>query len=346
MSLDALTVLNSRMAFAGAVQTTRNVATAPVPATDGMLPFLGDSIPDFDQLQAINDGSRGRSGSTSARRRSAAPTGLWRMIPYRYVMRGRPGTAYTGSIRPPREQHLSLLASGYVATFSASPTPRWIYTRYPVEQLNNSILTMDGWARAQRFRFSDVVGDFSFEAANTGEIIANPQLRGIYVEHVTAATLPAELTGALAGYDAPDLVTPVATGITLTIGDFLTVRAASTSFASNTNIGNPVVRQDAPTGLRGWVLDGFDPQLTCMVEATPLVGSPFHTASGWDLERMWQNATVVPIALQYGTAGNAIRVEIDNAQLAAAPTPQSSEGKAMFSTVWRSVDGSDRIIYL
>jgi hypothetical protein len=345
MSLDALTVLNNRFAVAGVIQTTRNTRTAPVAASDGMLPFLGDQVPNFDGLQAIDEGARGRSGSTIFRRRNATPTGFWRTIPYRSVMRGRPGTAYTASIRPPREIHLQLLACGYVATFSATPTARWIYTRYTADQYDSGILSLDCWAKGRRHSFTDVCGDFSFEAATTGEIITNPNLRGIVDTTVTEA-LPAALTGALAGYDGPALATPVCVGGSLTIGDFLAVRVKSTSFNSNTDAGNAVVRQDSPSGLRGWVLNSFDPQLTALVEDTPLVASPFHTVAGVDLERMWQNSTTVPIALQYGVAGNMIRVEFDAAQQVNAPVPQTDEGKAMFQTTWRCVDGTDRIIFL
>jgi hypothetical protein len=345
MSLDTLAVLNNRWAVAGVVQTARGTATAPVAANDGMLPFLGDEIPNFDSLSTFYDGQKGRSGSSDGQRVSTTPNGYSQAIPHRVVMRGRPGTAYTASIRPPREVDLALRLSGFVATYSATPTPRWTYTRYTGSALDNTIGTVDVWAKGRRHRFTDVCGDFTYEAPDAGEIIANPNFMGLPLAPISE-TIPAALTGALAGYDAPTLLTPVAAGAVFAVGDFITPRVRSVSYASNSDRGDGRLRQNAAGAHLGWVYGMFNPQFTILVEETAIVGSPFHTSGGFDADALFRNATTFGCSVQYGTAsGNRFTHAFTSAQLVAPPAYQTDNNLAMAQLTIGCREGTESVLF-
>jgi hypothetical protein len=345
MSLDTLAVLNNRWAVAGVVQTTRGTATAPVPADDGMLPFLGDEIPNFDQVDALYDGKKGRSGSSDGMRADATPNGFSQAISHRVVLRGRAGSTYSALIRPPREVDLALRLSGFVATYSATPSPNWTYTRYTGSALDNTIGTLDVWAKSRRYRFTDVCGDLTYEAPDAGEIIANPQFMGLPVPPVTA-TIPTDLTGSLAGYDAPTLATPVAAGATFELGDFTAGRVRSLSYASNSDRGEGRLRQNVAGAHLGWVYGMFGQQFTVLMEETALVGSPGHTSGGINADRLWREKPIFDFSVRYGTvSGNRFTHTFTSAQVKESPTYQTDNNLAMVQLVIGCVEGTESIVF-
>ena len=259
---------------------------------DGCLPYLGDGdLAPPEPVQYVFGGDIGRAPATLAPQKRAAPNGLFRSFVFRALPRGR-GSAYSGSNTPPNEIHRFLKAAGYDATYSASPTPQWLYT--PSAAGPGTGLTVLSYAQGSVYQHAGVLADFGWESRGLGVPIWSFDCRGI-VEIPEDDALPT-IT-----YPQHAILPPVAAGVVVTIGDFLTATLKGSTLKRQRSIDNPNIAQNLAGGHAGFVPGASRPVLTLIIAQTAEVASPYHTADGLYPEALRAAATSIPVSIQFGS---------------------------------------------
>lgn len=113
---------NDRIAVLGKIQAAIGTAESLSASADAFLPYVEDGGPAAPEaIEYAADGSTGRGAAQLVGAPRIRPTGAFRQGQFRCLPRGR-GATYSASIFPPNEIHRFMLASGFDATFSASPS--------------------------------------------------------------------------------------------------------------------------------------------------------------------------------------------------------------------------------
>jgi hypothetical protein len=280
-------------------------------------------------LKYITDGNIGRNIATLFPASRVAPNGRGRGMDFPALFKGS-GTAYSGSIKPPREVDLLLQASGFDGTFST----KWDYAPTAAGTGYKS-LSFGYYAQGKAHLLAGALADWAF----TFDDISVPQhtfsLQGI-------ASLPSTLTLPSITYQYPTVLPPVAAGAVVNIGSFVAPDVKSGSFALNRSLGNPRSRITAAAGHLGYVPGAMAPELKLMIEQTALQTTPFHNTSGLDPYSLREAATAITVSIQFGTAStNRWKVTLNNAQLVDV-SDAADEAVAMWELTFRGT-GSNAV---
>lgn len=258
---------------------------------DGCLPFFGDGdLPAPEPVQYEFDGNTGRAAATLAPQKRTSPNGRSRQFQFKVLPRGR-GSAYSSSNTPPNEVHRWLKAAGFVATYSATPTPQWLYTPQPAGDGYTS-LTAKWFAQNRLWLNKGVLADLSINGEGLGMPVWSFDSRGI-------ADLPSDLSLPVVTYSAADIVPPVNAGISVVIGDYGSATLRSHSLKRSRKMGKPRLAQNLAGGHAGFVPGGVMPVLTLVIEQTADPGDPFHDVAGLNPYALREAATRIPVSLQY-----------------------------------------------
>ena len=250
-------------------------------SADFCMPYVGDGLPpDPDPIQYVYGGEgRGRNAVTGMMLPYTAPAGASRTVPFRAVMKGR-GSAYSAVNTPPNEMHRWIKASGYDATYSATSTPRWIYTRTPAGGTPTS-LTVRRFAQRKQFDDVGVMCSLSYAtdvASPLGILIAD------FTDGQGIAAIPTDQV-------IPTLTdSTYSTGAILVPGCTVTINAATTrpvrkiSYTGGRPIAGPRHQINVAGGHAGFVSQVATPEVQIELER--------ETAAVFDPETLRANATV------------------------------------------------------
>jgi hypothetical protein len=287
-------ILAKEEADYGTAETLSNSA-------DGINPYIGDGDPAAPEaLEYVFDGNIGRASSTLAPQRRTTPNGRFRTGQLQVLPKGF-GSAYTGSVFPPREVHRMLKASGLDATYSASPTAQWTYT--PTAQGTTfTSLTLRQFAQGMQFDQAGVLCDWSFETQGLGVPVWTFNWRGV-------ATLPADQSLPAITIDSTSVIPPVASAVVANIGAFTTATIRRVAFRLNRNLETARVAQNLSGGHAGFVPGGMAPELEIEIERP--------TLATFNAESELASATSRAVDVTFGaTQYNRWKLTLPQAQLA------------------------------
>lgn len=283
-------------AYMAMIQAAHGTADTLTTSTDGILPYVGDGLPEPPPVvQYGYDGSAGRAlNSRYAKRPYVTPVSKTAEFQFKAWFKGA-GTAYTSSsVLPPNEVHLLLQAAGFAATFS---TNKWVYTLEAVDTATE-VLTFGGYRHGKEYLIQDLVANWSYAIEGGGGIPVHMfDMKGIWTSLPATAALPSVT------YPYETVKAPNAVGAVMKIGSFVAPSGAKCGFSLNAD-WQPRMRPTNSDGHSGWVLVSVDPKMTYSIEQTALVNSPFHTSSGLDPYQLRAAMTGVTCEQGLGTSPN------------------------------------------
>lgn len=293
---------NHRAAFLMRAQAVYGTAETLSATADACNPFTGDGEPAApDPYGYVFDGAIGRGAAQVLPTRRIAPNGRFREFQFQALVKGR-GSAYSASVFPPNEIHRPLLAAGYEATFSATPSARIIYTPIAPDT-QGTVLTVEQYAQGAIFPARDVVCNFSYEAQGTGVPIFTFPMRGVAHVLCSDASFPSITL------DAPTVNPPAAVLVVSSLGAFTGHILRNVSFDRNRAIETARYGQNVAGVHAGFVPSGYNPTMTIEIERP--------ARSGYDPEAIREAASVASISYQVNSTGqfNRFTHVLPNAQL-------------------------------
>lgn len=231
---------------------------------------------------------------------------------------------YSATDVPPNI-HTLLRIAGLSAAYSAAPTPRWTYTPQQLSALMASGV-FDLYSAGELYHLIAAYASMSFRIAEAGLWHYDFPMFGVPSDPVDAS-VPAIVTS--------DQIPPAALDLAMTIGAYDTAAVGavrSIEFALNREI-TPRTDHSAGYGHAGYAAGQRNPQLTVVLEATPLAPTSTPISAGIDPYKMFKEAVVVPIAFGLPAAQNyAMSFAADYAQVSAWPA-RSEDGQAQLWTL-------------
>jgi hypothetical protein len=283
-------------------EVTYGTAVTLAAATDGHQLALSDRHPGLLTLGYLYDGRLGPSPGNLGDLRRVGPLG--RTVSGEIPMRFRgAGTAYTSVVLP--NLHTMLRISGFDATLNTG-----VYTYSPTaDGTAYTSATAEYYKRGERWSSRGTLASWGFRVEGAAPPIHTFSLQGIASAAIADAAMVAPT------YPNAGIAPPVAAGVVCTLGSWTVAGLKSATFAMNRALEGRVGLEAADTHL-GFVPAGYDPELRLVVESTALVGTPFHTASGFDPYQLRASANNFAVALTVGaTAFNRFRLNFAQAQL-------------------------------
>lgn len=293
---------NDRLSFIGKVQAAIGTAETLAAASDAFLPYVDDGGPAAPEpFDYVGDGKVGRGAAQMTGARRISPTGRFRAGQFRCLPRGR-GAAYTASVFPPNEIHRFLLASGFDATFSATPTPRIIYTPTAPDTYG-AVLTLQQWAQGSLYTERDVLANFSFAAEGLASPMFTFDWRGV------STTLPSDGSFPAITVDAATIQPFPTVAVVGSLGTFTGPMIRAVTFNTNRGIDTARVAQNLSGGHAGFVRNGFVPTFDITIERP--------ARSTFDPEAIRDAASTAAISYQVNPSVqyNRFTLEMPQAQL-------------------------------
>lgn len=250
---------NDRLSFLGKIQAAIGTAETLSASTDALLPFVEDGGPAAPEaLDYVVDGNTGRSASGLVANLRHAPTGLSRSGSFKCLPRGR-GSAYSAAIFPPNEIHRFMLVSGFDATYSATPTPRILYTLTAPDSYG-AVMTLEQWAQGSVYQQRDVIANWSFEASGIGLPLFSFDWKGVMTTLPTDASYPSLTIDAATVQPFPTVAVVGA------LGAFSGPQIRRASFNLNRQIDTARANQNITGGHAGFVRSGVNPTFEIEIE--------------------------------------------------------------------------------
>lgn len=292
----------------GKEEATYGTAIALTTTSDGLLMQFSDrNQANLWPLNYSYDGDLGPSVASGATTKRAAPAG--KSVGFSLPFRAKgAGAAYAAATVP--NLHKIIKACGFTGTLtSTSASEKWTYVP-TAEGTGYTSLTLNMYARGQLHVGLGAVGTLNIQMDNQSPPVWTMDGRAI------ATTAPTDVAVPSVTYPSFATIPPSATSAVVSIGSFVTPVLLSGSFSFNRGIDNPRVPISG-THL-GFVPSGRGPRLTMTIEATALVGSPYHTSAGLDPYNLRDAATSIAVSIAIGsTQYNRYTITMTTAQLMA-----------------------------
>lgn len=277
-------VLNQVVGILAKEETNPNVAETLSNSTDACDVYIGDGDPEAPSpIQHVYDGSLGGSAMSLGPQRRTTPNGRFRQLQYRVLPKGA-GTAYSGSVFPPRGIHRWLKASGYDVAYSATPSPQHTYTPTAAGTVPTH-LTVLQFAQGVQYDHVGVQCDFSYETQGLGVPVFTFDGRGT-ASNPTQQALPA-LT-----IEATSVIPPVAAAVVNSINGVSTLTLRRVAFRRNRSIETARVAQNLAGGHAGFIAGRYFPEWEVEIERALL--------ATLNPESLLSAATSIAFSVQFG----------------------------------------------
>lgn len=276
--------LNQVIGVLAKVEADPNVAETLSTSADGCTPFLGDGDPEPPApIAYVFDGNIGRAAGNLAPQRRTTPNGRYRSGQFKALPKGF-GSAYSASVFPPNEIHRFLLGSGYVATYSASPTPQHTYTPVPVGTVP-SHLTVRQYMQGSIYEQAGCQSDFSYETQGLGVPVFTFDWQGV-------ASAPTDTTLPSITYQATSIIPPVASAVVNSINGVTTLTVRSVKYKRNRSNSTARIAQNLSGGHAGFIYASYSPEWEVEVERP--------ARATFDPEALMAAATSIAFSVQFG----------------------------------------------
>lgn len=274
------------------VESVYGTYTAPSTSTDGVLLSLRDrfALGAPATLNYAGTGDSGLNPGNIGPKKRQAMSGRSLTMPTPHEFKGS-GAAYSASVVP--SCHALLRAAGFSAAVTTTASnEKWDYTPH----VPGTFDSVSGllYARRESWTFSGGLFNWSFQADGPVAPLHNFDLSAIGI-------LPTDASLASITYPALSVEPPIASAVVLEIGSFVTPEVTRFGFNLNRNLTTSRVNLSASAAHQGFYPAGFDPVMTCSIEATAFVNSPYHTSAGLNPYELQERQTGIACSLTVGT---------------------------------------------
>jgi len=312
------------LALLGKEETTYGTAIGLTASVDGIqMQFDQDDPAALVNLNYLADGDIGPSLSSLANQIRTAPTGLFAEGTIPALLR-LPAAAYSASVIP--NLHRLFKFAGFDATVTTTTgSEKWAYTPSAAGTTYTS-LTLKGYERGELVQVAGALANLQISGKDGKPPKFMFPFKGIGAIPSDSASLPAGLT-----YPNQTKVPVINQGISVTFGSFLTATVKSWDFDLGRKFDNARVNLTGSNVYAGVVPSGRKPILKLVLEATALVGSPYHTTAGFDPYNLRDSANqLAPVSIKVGsTQYNRFTVALAQAQV----TNVTRQGEGPTATV-------------
>lgn len=226
-------------------------------SADGCFLYLGDGDPpNPTEIDYAFDGKIGRAPGNLVNSRRTTPAGGSRGFEVPIQARGL-GSLYSAILTPPNEVHRCLQGAGFVPTYSATPTPQWLYSMMDAGVLTG--LTARMFAHGSQWDGRGVLLNLDIESEGLGVPIWR-------FRAVSIASLPTDQALPAVTYAQANIMPPVAQGITLTIGGYAPSVVKSVRLSMNTSTDKPRLAQNVAGGHAGYNRGASVPTMVVTME--------------------------------------------------------------------------------
>lgn len=259
----------------------------------GSIDLAADGIRMTEEVLATieygHDGQRGvdpasgrplKAGPPSARQISFSPSFLV----------GGGGAAYSATVFPNIHRLLRMGAfDSTLVTTGGSETYTYVLT--PLSDTPGSGFG-NAYGRGQLYALTHGYANLSYVVEAGGYMTMSADISAVIPAIPTDVSLPA--------ITYSSVMEPKAVAGVLSLGDFITPKWRRVEFQQN-RVVTSRMGGNATLGHEGFAVGRYDTKLIVDLEATALVGSPFHTSAGLDAFALDFARTEVTTSLQMGT---------------------------------------------
>lgn len=285
---------------------------ALTPAQDGIeMRFDQDDVAAIVNLGYLTDGDTGPSLSSLGPLARVQPVGLFAEGTIPALLR-LPAAAYSATVMP--NLHRLLKAAGFDATGSfVASAEKWTYAPTGIGTAYTS-LTANVYERAEMAAISGLLCDLEIDGKDGKPPVFTFPFKGIgALPSDQAPVIPATI--AYLNTTVPPLVNQA---VTLAFGAF-TANAVlkSWNYKLNRSFDNPRANLQGANVYAGTVPTGRRPTLRLVLESTALVGTPYHSAAGFDPYQLKDKATALgAVSVKLGsTQYNRMTIQLTQAQV-------------------------------
>jgi hypothetical protein len=289
-----------------------------IPATDGV------QVAEAPQFTAayLDDGDRPNAQGTLDRQSKSPPSGRTASGSVVMEAKGTGGTVYSASVVPP-DVHAFLKACGFVATFSATPTPQWTYS------LNQAVtgltsLGLAAFGGGERWNIRGAFGTMALAIENGVAGRFTFAMTGI-MDTPTDDTISTTIV-----YPSLAIVPPKCEAIGLNIGNFLVPKISRVSLDMARTVA-PYRNLNVAGGV-GINTGRRVPVWRVSLHKTQLVGAPFHTTAGVNPYELLMptDGSAPPVVSIGATIGNTqfSRYRVSSPQCQVLSVTPASDGSA------------------
>ncbi|MEA3245258.1 MAG: hypothetical protein U9Q74_03780 [Gemmatimonadota bacterium] len=300
------------LALVAKEEASYGAAIALTPSADGIeMRFDQDDIAAIVNLGYLNDGDIGPSITSLGQLARVVPTGLYAEGTIPALLR-LPGIAYSASVMP--NLHRLLKAAGFDATGSfVASSEKWTYAPTTYGTAYTS-LTANVYERGEMAAITGMLCDLEIDGKSGKPPVFTFPFKGIGALPSDASpVIPAGLA-----YLNTTVAPLVNQAITLTFGSFTTNAVPkSWNFKLNRSFDNSRANLQGSNIYAGVVPTMRRPTLKLVLEATALVGSPYHTSAGFDPYQLKDKATAIgSVIIQLGsTQYNRMKIQLTQSQV-------------------------------
>lgn len=300
---------NHVMALLAKEQTNVDVAETLVAGSDGCDIYIGDGDPPAPEAVGVifnGKATSGRGAGALAPRIAMPPNGHFRSGVYEQRLKGA-GTAYSASVFPPNELHRWFKACGFDVSYTATPTPRHIYTPTPPNTAS-TVLTLEDYRQQDMQRLRNVLCTFEMESMDTGAVKVSYRYMGLADAAAanTATPAPTITYHAVIPFEAVNFTVSIGAATGLVVRKFkLTQNRSYETARKAINLTGAHV---------SWVPGGMAPVLDMEIERP--------TRANYNPESIWRAGSTEAVALTLGqTQYNRWLINLPQAQHEKEPTP-------------------------
>lgn len=275
-------------------ESTYGTAVSLTTTADGVqLQYKDRNVAAPMMLDYAFDGALGPSVGNLGQVQRVAPSGL--SVSGDLPTRARPGgAAYSASVVP--SIHRLLKACGYDATVTTTASAeKWVYTP-TAPGASYTSLCSSLYTRGELWTAAGLLGSLKMDFSDPAPPIFSFGLKGI------VAALPSDASAPTITYPLQTILPPLASSISLTLGNFLPANAVvmSGSFDLQREL-TPRVAVSASGAHLGFVPGDRKPLLKVVMEATALTGAPYTAAAAYDPYNLRDKGTSIAATLQFGS---------------------------------------------
>lgn len=270
-----------QFALMAKIESTYGTPVAGVTTTDGLV--VAD-LPTYDEKQLYDGENMSQAAGLNRMQQLPVSGRYYEVNGVVWQIKGA-GAAYSASVLPQGLAAMALCrAAGFTQTLTTTPGTEKVEMDPTAPNAAMGSASLELYERGEAVKLTGCYGDLEINLRNGGPGLITWNGVGILSAQPADAALPT-LT-----YLQTTVLPPNAHGIGLNIGSFTApiIREVGLKFGRKFNEMRPNLNAGtAPgAGIAGAMWGEFDPTLHIVAEATALVGTPYHTASGFDPYRL------------------------------------------------------------
>jgi hypothetical protein len=300
------------LALVGKIETVYGTAIALTPATDGLqMQFSQDDVAAVFNLEYMGDGNLGPSISSLGQIARVSPQGLFASGSVPTLLR-LPAAAYSASVQPNLQRLLQIAGFDSTGTYGVG-TEKYVYAPTAVGTAFSS-MTLNAYERGEMIAITGALANMKIDGKDGKPPLFTFDVKGIGgLPTDQSPLIPSTLV-----YPNSAKAPLLNQAVTLVFGSFTTNAVLkSWSFDLGRKYDSARTNLTGANICAGYVPSMRNPVFKLELEATALVGSPFHTTAGFDPYNLRDAATALgTVSVKLGSVQyNRITLAMNQAQV-------------------------------